>query len=169
VLHHVSFNAREPRRVAERLAQILGAHPIRAPQPPFPDGAWFVVYGDPQGTLIEILPWGKVLDPDAPGGMRDDPDMRSRHGTHVLLGSSRSVDEVLSMAKALGWRASLTSAGLFSFVKVWVDDTFLVEVLTRQQAHDYVTTFNREGLMTLDGKLRNLEARIAAGMATRRD
>jgi hypothetical protein len=169
VLHHVSFNAREPRRVAERLAQILGAHAVRAPQPPFPEGAWFVVYGDSQGTLIEVLPWGKVLDPDVAGGTRDDPDMRPRHGTHVLLGTSRSVDDVLAMAKVYGWRASLANAGLFSFVKVWVDDTFLVEVLTPLQAGDYVAAFNRTGLMTLDQKLRHLEASIAAGMARERD
>lgn len=164
MLHHVSFNARrEPRQVAQRLAQILGAHAIRAPQPPFPEGSWFVVYGDAQGTLIEVLPWGKVLHPEATAGMRDDPDMRPHHGTHVLLGTSRSVDDVLAMAKAHGWRAGLASAGLFSFVKVWVDDTFLVEVMTPEQTEDYVRAFNRDGLMTLDQRLRQIEAAIAAG------
>jgi hypothetical protein len=163
VLHHISFNARrEPRQVAQRLAQILGAHAIRAPHPPFPEGSWFVVYGDPQGTLIEVLPWGKVLHPEAAGGMRDDVEMRPYHGTHVLLGTSRSVDEVLSMARAHGWRAGLASAGLFSFIKVWVDDTFLVEVLTPEQAGDYVQAFNRDGLMTLDLRLRQIEASLAA-------
>lgn len=163
MLHHVSFNVRrEPRQVAHRLAQILGAHAIRAPHPPFPQGSWFVVFGDSQGTLIEILPWGKVLDPEV-AGMGDDPEMRPHHGTHVLLQTSRSAEEVLSMAKAHGWRAGLASAGLFSFIKVWVDHTFLVEVMPPEQANEYKQVFNREGLMTLDAKLRQIEAAITAG------
>jgi hypothetical protein len=167
VLHHVSFNAREPRQVAQRLAQILGAHAIRAPHPPFPEGSWFVVYGNAQGTLIEVLPWGKIQHPQSHGGLRDDPEMRPHSGTHVLLGTSRSADEVLSMAHAHGWRAGVASAGLFSFIKVWVDDTFLVEVLTPEQTRDYVMAFNQDGLMTLDLRLRQIEAAIAASQLTK--
>lgn len=167
MLHHVSFNTRDPERAAQGLAPMLGAQAIRAPQPPFPQGAWFIVYGDSQGSLIEILPWGKVLDPEAPGGMRDDADMRPRHGTHVLLETSQSIDTVLSLAKDCGWRAVLTSAGLFSFVKVWVADDFLVEIMTPEQADDYRTAFNGEGLATLDAKLRALEASINESLRTR--
>ena len=168
MLHHISFNARrEPRQVAQRLAQILGAHAVRAPQPPFPEGSWFVVYGDAQGTLIEVLPWGKIQHPEAKGELHDDPEMRPHNGTHVLLSSSRSVDEVLSLAKAHGWRAALTSAGLFSFIKVWVDDVFLVEVMTPEQTRDYVTSFNRDGLLTLDLRLRQIEEEIAAALKAR--
>jgi hypothetical protein len=161
VLHHVSFNAREPAIAANALAQMLGARALRAPQPPFPAGSWFVVYGDAQGSLLEVLPWGKALDPEASGGMRDDPAMRQYHGTHVLLQTSRTPEDILSIAKAHGWRALPASAGLFSFTKVWIEGTFLVEIMTPEQARDYVKTFNHEGLTTLDAKLRGIEAALA--------
>jgi len=160
VFHHVSFNARDPGQVANALAQMLGARAIRAPQPPFPAGSWFVLFGDSQGSLIEVLPWGKTLDPDVAGGMRDDPEMRAYHGTHLLLQTSERADTVLSVAKLHSWRALPASAGLFSFTKVWVEGTFLVEIMTRDQAREYVAAFGREGLSSIDSKLRGLEAAL---------
>jgi hypothetical protein len=139
---------------------MLGAHAIRAPQPPFPEGSWFVVYDDAHGTLIELLPWGKTLDPDVPG-MRDDPEMRPYHGTHVLLQTSQTANTVLSVARLLGWRAIPATTGFFSFTKVWVEGTFLVEIMTAEQAQEYVAAITCGGLAGLDARLRGMEAALA--------
>ena len=40
MLHHVSFNARDPERVAHVLAALMDAVAVRLPAPPFPKGAW---------------------------------------------------------------------------------------------------------------------------------
>jgi hypothetical protein len=165
MLHHVSFNAHNPQLVAHVLAEMLGVKAIRAAAPPFPDGTWFVVYGDAQGSLIEVLPWNSVLDPDAPGGSRDDLAMRERTGNHVLLRTHRTIEAIVSIAAIHGWRATLTDAGFFKFIKVWVEDTFLVEMMTPEQATEYIATFGSEGLATLDGKLRELEAALAVRLA----
>lgn len=66
MLHHASFNARDTQAVAGVLAEMLVATAVRAPSPPFPQGAWFVCLGDDFGSLIEILPCGTVLDQQAP-------------------------------------------------------------------------------------------------------
>ncbi|MBW8910190.1 MAG: hypothetical protein JF620_14460, partial [Mesorhizobium sp.] len=49
MLHHASFNARDPQAVATVLAEMLVATAVRAPSPPFPQGAWFVCLGDDFG------------------------------------------------------------------------------------------------------------------------
>jgi catechol 2,3-dioxygenase-like lactoylglutathione lyase family enzyme len=72
MLHHVSFNARDPERAERVLAALMDAVPMRLPAPPFPKGAWSVVCRDGQGSLIELAPWGHVLDADARGGTAHD-------------------------------------------------------------------------------------------------
>ena len=72
MLHHVSFNARDPKNVARVLAEMLAGTIVRAPSPPFPIGSWFVCYGDSSGSFLEILPWSTVLDPDMKFGFSVD-------------------------------------------------------------------------------------------------
>src|SRR4029453_8034278 len=140
----------------------MDATPLRAPSPPFPTGAWFVVAGDSHGSLIELLPWGNVLDPEARGGMRRDSEMRPRSGSHVLASTPLSVDLVMAIAAREGWRVALTDAALFRFIKIWPEDSFCVELLTPQQLPAYLAAFGATGLATLDAKLRDLEHKIAA-------
>jgi hypothetical protein len=160
VIHHVSFNARDPEQVARGLAQLLGARAVRAPQPPFPLGSWFIAYGDEQGTLIEVLPWSRTLDPEVSNGLGHDPDMRVHTGTHLLLQTSLSTEAVQGIARLHGWRTLPASAGFFSFTKVWIEGTFLVEIMTAEQAKEYVATFSRSGIGALDGKLRWIESAL---------
>jgi hypothetical protein len=160
MLHHFSFNARNPHLAASVLADMLGVQAVAAPTPPFPTGAWFVVFGDMQGSLIEVLPWGKTLDPDT-RGMCDDLGMRSRSGSHLLTRTTRSAADVLTIARAHDWRASPASAGLFDFTKVWVENTFLIEIMTTDQARDYVRAFGSPGIATLDARLRALEIQVS--------
>jgi hypothetical protein len=161
MLHHVSINARDPDKAAAALARMVRATALRAPQPPFPQGSWFVCFGDAQGTLIEIMPWGETRDLAAPGGLGFDPDMRATSGSHVLLGTRLSATELFALAELEGWRAELASAGLFQFVKVWVEDRFLVEFLTPELSPAYLEHFGTGGLASLDGKLRAIESALA--------
>lgn len=87
--------------------------------------------------------------------------MRAYQGTQLLLQTAETTDTILAVARLHGWRTLAASAGFFSFTKVWVEGTFLVEIMTAEQAREYVATFSREGLMSLDGKLRGVEAALA--------
>jgi hypothetical protein len=157
VIHHVSFCAKAPAVAARGLAWLLGAQAIKAPSPPFPTGAWFVCLGDAHGTLLEVLPWGSVLAPGLPGGKGVDEAMREHTATHVLLTTPRATDQIERIATEEGWRWSHADAGLFSFTKVWVEETFLVELMTPEQSNAYVAVFGRSGAATIDSRMRGLE------------
>lgn len=157
MLHHVSFNAREPQKTARALGQMIFATVLRAPQPPFPKNSWFVCLGDAHGTLIEVMPWGDTRDIEAPAGVGFDADMRRTSGTHMLLGTPLSADDLFAAVAREGWCAELASAGLFQFVKVWVENTYLAEFLTPDFQTAYVESFGEKGLPTLDAKLRDIE------------
>jgi len=157
MLHHVSFNARHPAAVAKVLAEMLAATALRAPSPPFPHDSWFVLYGDEAGSFIEILPWGAVLMPQTRFGIGEDAGMRPYAGSHVLLSTPLSEEQVKALAESEGWLVQLVDARLFTVLKVWIDKTTLVELLTPAMRSAYVETFDRQGLASLNGKLRALE------------
>lgn len=157
MLHHASFNVRHPALVAKVLAEMLAATAMRAPSPPFPQDSWFVLYGDEAGSFIEILPWGAVLTPETRLGIGEDPGMRPYAGSHVLLSTRLSEEEVRALAERQGWPVQLVDARLFTVLKMWIDKTTLVELLTPAMRSAYVETFGRQGMASLNGKLRALE------------
>jgi hypothetical protein len=160
MLHHASLNARHPHKAARILAEMAGAAVVQAPSPPFPVDSWFVCYGDDGGSFVEVIPWGKVLDPDARFGIGEDLEMRPRSGAHVLVSSNRSLETIQTIAAREGWRSQVIDTRLFKVVKVWVENTVLIEFLPAELSAAYLETFNAVGLATLDGKLRALEAAV---------
>lgn len=167
MIHHVSFGVRDPRRVAHVLAELTGATAIRAPTPPFPHGAWFVIAGDDRGSFLEVLPADTVLDPDAPLGIRQRPADFEPITAHVLINSVVSGEEIEAAAAQEGWRAQQIDTGLFRIVKVWIDRTVLVELFAEGEVARYVETFGKAGMATLDGKLRELEASMMRVLSAR--
>jgi hypothetical protein len=164
LLHHVSFNARDPERVASVLAEMLGARALRAPAPPFPRAAWFVCCGDEAGTLIEVMPWGETRDAGSPRGVGYDADMRGTSGSHVLMSTTQRADTIFRLAELEDWRVENADAGLFKFIKVWVENAFLVELMTPEMTEAYCAAFGGEAA-EIDANLRQLETAIAAAMA----
>ncbi len=162
MLHHFSFNAHDTDRVAAALAELLGAQALRAPSPPFPREAWFVCLGDANGSLIEVMPWGETRDAGNARGVGRDPEMRPTSGSHILASTPRSTEEVFTIAARYGWRSEHADAGMFKFVKVWVEGGFLLELLTPELKAAYVNAFNAEGLRSADQKLRDIERLLSA-------
>jgi hypothetical protein len=163
LLYHFSFNARDPETVAEALAKLLDGRALKAPSPPFPSKSFFVCLGDEHGTLIEVMPWGETRDAARPNGVGHDPEMRQSSGAHILVGTELSSGQAIEQAGRLGWRAELASAGLFKFVKVWVENSFLVELLPPEHRGDYRAAFGSAGIDDLDNKLRQIEQEIRRG------
>jgi hypothetical protein len=161
MLYHASLSARDPELAAKGIARLLACTALRAPCPPFPSGSWFVCLGDAHGTLLEVLPWGHVQDPEAGGAKRVDELMRERSSTHLLLRTPLSSATIEAYARELGWTCAAASAGFFSFTKVWVENGFLLELMTSEQAAAYTATFGESGLPSLDGKLRSLEESLS--------
>jgi hypothetical protein len=161
MIHHMSFGVRDTSRVAHVLAELLGATAVRAPTPPFPHGAWLVCAGDDHGTFLEIVPATSVFDPDAPLGIRQGPAKHELGSAHVLVSSPLSGEGIQMIASREGWRAQEVETGLFKIIKLWVEDTLLVEFLAQGEAGRYVEAFGARGMASLDGKLRELESKLA--------
>lgn len=161
MLYHASFNALNPRRVASALADLLSARAVRAPNPPFPDGTWFVCYGDAQGSLIEVLPWGIVLDPLMAGGMDHDDQMRSRSGFHVLVKTPLDVGTVLALAAREDWRARIADERGFKVIKIWIENSFLIELMTPDMAEAYSSMYGTAGMALLNERLRFIETALS--------
>jgi hypothetical protein len=164
MIHHMSFGVRDPHRVAQVLAELAAATPVRAPTPPFPCDAWLVVAGDGQGSLLEILPATSVFDPDAPLGIRQRPATSEPVSAHVLISAAVDAEEIQALAAREGWRADEVETGLFKIIKLWIDGTVLVELLAKGEADRYIKTFGAGGIVSLDRKLRDLETQLAGAL-----
>lgn len=167
MIHHMSFGVREPARVAAVLADITGAVAVRAPTPPFPYGAWFVLAGDQNGSALEILPHTAVFDPESPLGVRyrtRDPEVSNGH---VLISSVKTRDELANLAAEAGWRFQDVETGLFRIVKLWIDGVVLVEVFARGEAARYVEAFGSGGRDTIESRLRALEREVGEALSAK--
>jgi hypothetical protein len=166
MIHHASFSARHPETAARGLARLFACEAIKAPSPPFPQDSWFVCLGDAGGTILEILPWGHILwnhASDKGGtGKSFDEGMREHTSTHFLIQTPLSASRIQQIAAEEGWDCFPGNAGFFQFTKVWVEGTFLVELMTPEQAESYAAHFGQAGVATLDGKLRSLEKAMQA-------
>lgn len=167
MIHHASCGANHPARVAQMLAELTGASPIRAPSPPFPYGSWFVVMGDDKGSMLEILPATSVLTPDAPLGVCQRSSGAQPGSAHVLVRAAVDAATIAAAAKAEGWPVQEVETGLFRVVKLWIDGVTLIEFLTGPEAARYEAVFGTLGLTSLDDRLRGLEAELAPRLAAK--
>ena len=126
----------------------------------FPQGRGSSLLRTTQVQLLSCCPWGTVQTQQ---GLAHEPEMTRRSASHVLMGSPLTEQEVLAVAEKAGLVAQSVSAGLFRFVKVWIEDSFLLELLPREHRAAYVKAFGPDGRGTLDDRLRDLERQLRAG------
>ena len=152
MINHISIAVNDPQRVANFLAEIWDG--MVFPFPPAP-GSYFVVANDGRGTAVEITPAGTVLvpgeglpdenDPDAPTEGYEarfvQSELRPKYvATHLNINTRKSIDEIREIAKREGWRVLVCNRGegLFQLIEVWVENTFMLEVMTPEQTARYV-------------------------------
>lgn len=152
MINHISIAVNEPERVANFLAKVWDG--MVYPFPPAP-GSFFVIANDGRGTAVEIIPAGTVLVPGE--GMPDENDLtapteefeaqfvqsefRPRYvATHLNISTKKSIDEIRELAKSEGWRVLVCNrgGGLFQLIEVWVENTFMLELMTPEQTQRYV-------------------------------
>jgi hypothetical protein len=143
VIHHVSLNVRDPQNAARALSAMLDGTARQSPTPPFPDNSWVVYFGDQEGSSLEILPWGSVLDPDTEVGIGFDPQMRPRTGSHVLVRTPHLSEDIRKVAEHCGWRCGIVRMRSFEVAQVWIENTVLVEFLPEEFLSAYATMFGR--------------------------
>jgi len=64
--------------------------------------------------------------------------------THLNISTNKSIEEVREIADREGWRVLVCNRGegLFQLVEVWVENTFMLEVMTPEQTARYVEITN---------------------------
>jgi hypothetical protein len=146
MIFHASIPADEPLHVAEVLAEIFGGEAL--PFPPWP-GAFVAMAGDARNTTIEVYPRGAVMIPGGGEEMVEpgvDPNP-SRYGCfHLAIATALEADEVMAIGRREGWRAlRLTRGGLFDVIELWVENSIMIEVMTEEMQHQYLTRVSMAG------------------------
>ena len=152
MINHISIAVNEPERVANFIAELWDGRVY--PFPPAPD-SFFVLADDGKGTAVEISPAGTVLIPGE--GLPDENDLGAETSqyeakfvqseyvpryvaTHININTEKSIQEVRELADREGWRVLVCNrgGGLFQLVEVWVENTFMLEVMTPEQTARYI-------------------------------
>lgn len=157
MIAHVSIPAQNPKHVAMLLGKIISGSVFKFP---VVEGTFIVVANDNSGTAIEVYPAGMCHHPgsgDAPSvpvvatiqtqpwedQIYPETDYRSISSHHMALTSTLSEQEVIDLGKKFGFRAvPCDRAGVFKLVEIWIDNTYLVEVLSPHESQRYKDFMN---------------------------
>jgi hypothetical protein len=137
MLFHISMAANEPARVAAAIAELWGG--VSLPFPPFPD-AFIAMAGDARASAIEVYPRGLALYPAQ--GMNDvegrPTNLPANGPCHVAIATPLTETQVHAIARREGWEAkTLCRGGVFHVIEFWVENSFLIEVLTPEMQAEY--------------------------------
>lgn len=152
MINHISIAVNNTEKVANFLAEVWDG--IVYPFPPAPN-SFIVLANDGRGTAVEVTPAGTVLVPGE--GLPDENDLNARTeeheaqfvrsdfvpryvATHLNINTKKGIDEIRELAKREGWRVLVCNRGegLFQLVEIWVENTFMLEVMTPEQTQRYV-------------------------------
>jgi hypothetical protein len=145
VIHHLSISARDPKQVAEVLAEFMGGGAM--PFPPAPPGSWIAFSRDQHGTQVEVYPAGTELREAGSSGVGFGSGGTTEPGygpTHFALSVETSPDQIAAIAKREGWECHLCDrGGAFHVMEVWVENVFMVELLPPAFAAEYLALWRR--------------------------
>lgn len=152
MINHISIAVNEPERVANVLAEIWDG--MVFPFPPAP-GSFFVVANDGKGSAVEVTPAGTIIVPGEGLPPEDDTNAATEEfearfvksdfvpryvATHLNINTRKNIEQIRAIAKREGWRVLVANRGegLFQLVEVWVENQFMLEVMTPEQTARYV-------------------------------
>jgi len=138
MLHHISIPACRPLEVAKILVELLGGKFTEFGPNKDSYIAWT---GDEFGTAIEVFPLGTEMLPviaDGQAQFRHNNEASKYTATHAAVSVSRSKEYVLELAHREGWRALELSRGSFRVIEFWIENQFMIEVLTDEMKQEYL-------------------------------
>ncbi len=154
MINHISIAVHNPEKVAGVIAELWNG--IVAPFPPAPNS--FIVFAnDGRGSGVEITPIdtilvpGEGLPPEADFGTDTrteeyeakfvQSDFTPQYvATHLNISTHLSIEEIKEIGRREGWRVLTCNRGegLFQLVELWIEDRFMLEVMTPEQTARYV-------------------------------
>jgi len=128
MIFHASIPAKDPGHVAEVLAELLGGKVT-----PFGQQGFMAWSGTHPGHMVEVLPV------EAPA-LADHGQGRSLYdAVHFALGVEKTPEEVIAIGRREGWRTRrCRRGGAFDVIELWLEDHFMLEVLTPEMQREYL-------------------------------
>ncbi len=145
---HISIPADDPAHTALVLADIMNGEAVRFP--PGGSNGWKVFSGD--GAIdLEIIQRGEAIvwqEGVDEGAFQQLPVPQRSSECHLALCVDRPEVEVIEIARNAGWpaRHCERGGGLFGLAEVWIDGTFMVEVLDPVESARYRQSVTAEKL-----------------------
>jgi len=162
MINHISIAVENPEKVANVIAELWNGMAI--PFPPCPD-SFMVLANDGRGSGIEITPLNTILVPGK--GLPPEEEFDSATpteeyeaqfvqsdsapqyvATHLNINTHLSIEEIKQIGRREGWRVLTCNRaqGLFQLVELWIEDRFMLEVMTPEQTARYVEITSPEFL-----------------------
>lgn len=162
MINHISIGVHDPEKVAAVLAELWDGMVI--PFPPCPN-SFIVLANDGRGSGVELTPVDTVLIPGEGLPPEENFDINVRTEayeakfvqsdftpryvpTHLNISTHLSEAEVKAIGAREGWRTLVCNRGegLFQLVELWIEDRFMLEVMTPEQTARYVEITSPEFL-----------------------
>jgi len=145
MLFHISMAAERPEQAARLVAELWGGRAY--PFPPVAQGSWIAMAGDDRGSAIEVYPLGTELHQgDGQSPVQPAAGRPARNGpVHVAIATELGLDEVKDIARRYGAPAKVCTRGPFHVIELWVEGSFMIEVLTPEMQAEYLASFTFAG------------------------
>lgn len=153
MINHISIAAENPEKAAKVIAELWGGMVI--PFPPAP-GSFMALANDGRGSGVEITPLhtvivpGEGLPPEADFGVETrtegyeakfvQADSAPQYvATHLNISTELTEEEVREIGRREGWRVLTCNRGegLFQLIELWIENRFMLEVMTPAQTARY--------------------------------
>jgi hypothetical protein len=170
MINHISIGVHDPRKVADVLAELWDGGTV-IPFPPCPN-SYIAIANDGKGTGVEITPANTLIVPGEglPPEENFDAslptegyeakfvaaDTAPRYtATHLNISTSLNEAEVKAIARREGWRVLTCNrgGGLFQLIELWIEDRFMLEVMTPEQTARYVEIFHPDSIAALQAQI----------------
>ncbi|MBI4751294.1 MAG: hypothetical protein HY774_22670 [Acidobacteria bacterium] len=138
MIHHISISAKNTRKVADILAEVIGGQVAPAP-PEFPSDSWFVLARDEYGSFIEVMPYGTELQPGdgIPTFIQTQPGS-PYSASHALISVTAPCNHIVQIGEREGWKTERCHRGPFELIEFWVENRILIEFTTPEMTAQYI-------------------------------
>lgn len=154
MINHISIGVHNPEKVANVLAELWNGMVI--PFPPCPN-SFIALANDGRGSGVEVTPIETVLVPGEGLPPEENFDINVRTEkyeakfvrsdfspryvpTHLNINTHLSEAEIKAIGAREGWRTLTCNrgGGLFQLIELWIEDRFMLEVMTPEQTARYL-------------------------------
>lgn len=134
MIFHASIPADDPQHVAQVLAEIWKTHyfPFVFPN------SYVVISGNEWGNNIEVCKRGDEQVPaSVEVGLRRNATPSRYSEVHLLIGTELTFEQIFAIGEREQWIARSCDRASFDLVELWVENRFLIEIVTGAEIERY--------------------------------